>query len=151
MSLQITSEYQDNHFLKDTKSLAKDQRSDLSLQDLLKEAEDQTSAFVIISNVLHRKTTDQDGQAYTQIVLPHNRRAKVMRLAHSTPMAGHTGARRTKYKIMRNFFGRTSPRTSRHTVVHASDAKRPLKRTTDSLHFKPLRLSPLHSNVVHWM
>ena len=28
MSLQITSEYQDDHFLKDTESLAKDQRSD---------------------------------------------------------------------------------------------------------------------------
>ena len=139
MSLQITSEYQDDHFLKDTESLAKDQRSDLSLQDLLKEAEDQTSDFVIISNVLHRKTTDQDGQAYTQIVLPHNRRAEVMRLTHSTPMAGHTGGRRTKYKIMRNFFW---PNITKDVKTYCRSCERCQKTAKTDHRLTPLQTIP---------
>ena len=139
MSLQITSEYQDDHFLKDTESLAKDQRSDISLQDLQKEAEDQTSDFVIISNVLHRKTTDQDGQAYTQIVLPHNRRAEVMRLAHSTPMAGHIGARRTKYKIMRNFFW---PNITKDVKAYCRSCERCQKTAKKDHRLAPLQTTP---------
>ena len=136
MSLQITSEY---HFLKDTESLAKDQRSDISLQDLQKEAEDQTSDFVIVSNVLHRKTTDQDGQAYTQIVLPHNRRAKVMCLAHSTPMAGHSGARITKYKIMRNFFW---PNITKDVKAYCRSCERCQKTAKKDHRLAPLQTTP---------
>ena len=37
-------------------------------------------------------------------MLPSNRRDEVIKLAHATPMAGHVGTVRTKYKIMKNFF-----------------------------------------------
>ena len=53
--------------------LVKDQRADLSLQRLLDQAKDPDSEFVIENEVLQRKTRDNHGNPYTQIVLPENR------------------------------------------------------------------------------
>ena len=47
---------------------------------------------------------DQTGSSYNQITLPKDRRLTAMTQAHSTPMAGHSGSNRTKYKIMKFFY-----------------------------------------------
>ena len=47
---------------------------------------------------------DQIGSPYNQIVLHEDRRLTAITLAHSTPMAGHSGSNRTKYKIMKLFY-----------------------------------------------
>ena len=84
--------------------LVKDQRANSSLQRLLDQAKDPDSEFVIENEVLQRKTRDNHGNPYTQIVLPENRRAQVTHIAHASPIGGHHGWKRTKYRILRNFF-----------------------------------------------
>ncbi len=89
----------------DAVSIAKDQKDDPTLRGLFSQANSSNdSEFVICKDILHRKTTDKDGTPYFQVVLPKNRRQQILRIAHSTPMAGHTGSKATKHKIMRNFF-----------------------------------------------
>ena len=51
-------------------------------------ADTEGSQFTGVSDFLHRKTTDQNGRPYLQIVLPADRRAEIIKIAHSTPMAG---------------------------------------------------------------
>ena len=68
------------------------------------ESQRQETELIIMNNVLHRKTQDADGHAFTQIVVPTNRKNEIIKIAHSTPMAGHLGHRATLSKIHRNFY-----------------------------------------------
>ena len=65
----------------DRQDLIHDQKTDQTLKDLWIAAETDNSEFQVINEVLQRQTTDQDGQQYTQIVLPVNRRQEVIRIA----------------------------------------------------------------------
>ena len=75
--------------------LVKDQRADSSLQRLLDQAKDPDSEFefVIENEVLQRKTRDNHGNPYTQIVLPENRREEENDLKHSDPPDHHPSAK----------------------------------------------------------
>ena len=53
---------------------------------------------------MQRQTMDQIGSAYNQIILREDRRLTAMTLAHSTPMAGHLGSNRIKYKTLKLFY-----------------------------------------------
>ena len=89
----------------DRDKLEKDQKDDPTLTDLWQQANGtENCEYTVISCILHKQTRDQNKQPYTRIVLPTNRRQEVIRLAHSTLMAGHMGYKRAKYKIMKNFF-----------------------------------------------
>ena len=93
-----------SHDDSDRQDLVHAQKADQTLKELWIAAEADNSEFLVINEVLQRQTTDQDGQKYTQIVLPVNHRQEVIKIAHSTPMAGHLGTKPTQYKIMKNFF-----------------------------------------------
>ena len=89
----------------DADAIAKDQKDDPTLSDLFRQANFSNDTEIVLEkDILHRKTSDKDGVPYLQVVLPKNRRQEVLRTAHSTPMAGHTGSKPTKFKIMKNFF-----------------------------------------------
>ena len=105
LSLQDTDQIHEVADDFDRQFLAKDQKTDPSLAELWQTADTEGSQFTVVSDILHRKTTDQNGRPYLQIVLPADRRAEIIKIAHSTPMAGHLGGKATKYKVMRNFFG----------------------------------------------
>ncbi|PVD19936.1 hypothetical protein C0Q70_20430 [Pomacea canaliculata] len=45
----------------------------------------------------------REGKAVHQVVVPRAYRQEVLRWAHDTPMAGHLGVRRTKYKVANNY------------------------------------------------
>ena len=83
------------------RAIAKTPRHDPSLADLWRQAEQIESDFVIEEGALLRKTKDKDGDSYTRLVLPTNQQESVIRIAHSTPAAGHVGYESTKYK---NYF-----------------------------------------------
>ena len=85
-------------------NLIQDQRADETLKELWKSANKEDSPFMTNKGVLMRKTKDKLGEPYTQFIVPQSRRLEVLKLAHSAPAAGHTGARRTKFKVLKNFF-----------------------------------------------
>ena len=43
-------------------------------------------------------------QRYMQLVLPKKHRQKVMEMAHSMPLAGHLGSKKTIDRIIRRFY-----------------------------------------------
>ena len=51
-----------------------------------------------------RMMKDQVGEPYTQVIVAKSRRLEVLKLAHSAPASGHTGANTTKFKVLKNFF-----------------------------------------------
>ena len=79
------------------------QRADEILMELWKSANVEDSPFMTNKGVLMRKTKDKLGEPYTQVIVPQLRRLEVQKLAHSTPAAGHTRARRTKFKVLKNY------------------------------------------------
>ena len=85
-------------------NLIQDQRADETLKELWKSANKEDSPFMTNKGVLMRKTKDKLGEPYTQVIVPQSRRLEVLKLAHSAPAAGHTGAHRTKFKVLKNFF-----------------------------------------------
>ncbi len=89
----------------DAIALSQEQAEDETLHKLWQETSEDTSEYVVIDKVLHRQTMDQLGAPRFQIVVPSCRRLQVLRLAHTSPMAGHVGSARTKFKILKSFFG----------------------------------------------
>ena len=88
----------------DSEALRRDQHNDPTLAELWSSADQENSPYITKHGILHRQSADRLGEPIWQIVLPANRRQRVLDLAHSTPMAGHGGHKRTKYKILKHFF-----------------------------------------------
>ena len=88
----------------DSEALRRDQRNDPTLAEPWSSADQENSPYITKHGILHRQSADRLGEPIWQIVLPVNRRQQVLDLAHSTPMAGHGGHTRTKYKILKHFF-----------------------------------------------
>ena len=83
-------------------AFAEAQKQDVTLKPLWLQA-DKDSEYVTKEGALHRLTKDKLGNKTTQLVMPTHLRAKVIELAHSTPVTGHIGAEQTKHKIMKNY------------------------------------------------
>ena len=68
--------------------------------------EEITSRVIEKDGVLLRKWTprDQPNQVIEQLVLPKTYRNKVLKLAHSVPIAGHLGAEKTTQRVLRRFY-----------------------------------------------
>jgi len=81
--------------------LKRDKKSDRSLINCWPLADRQKAGYYIRDGVLYRNYKYL-GQNYEQLVLPVNRRQKVMRLAHEI-YAGHLGAKKTKERIKLSF------------------------------------------------
>ena len=84
----------------DFEALRRDQHNDSILAEPWSSADQENSPYITKHGILHRKSADWLGEPIWQIVLPANRCQQVLDLAHSTPIAGHGGHKRTKYKIL---------------------------------------------------
>ena len=79
--------------------LTEAQKQDDTLKPLWLQT-DKDSESVTKEGALHRLTKDKLGKEATHLVMLTQLRAKVIELAHFTPVAGHIGAEQTKRKIM---------------------------------------------------
>jgi hypothetical protein len=85
--------------------MAKMQREDETLADIVQSAEDQADDHYIISDGMeYRKGRTKELEAIEQLVLPRSCRPMVLQLAHAIPLAGHLGKRKTTQRILRRFF-----------------------------------------------
>src|SRR6218665_2834997 len=79
-----------------------EQKSGESLKAWWKFAEDKQSEFCVVNELLYKKHRTLDQVIY-QLVLPKERRIKVMSLAHEEPFGGHLGEEKTRERIKLSF------------------------------------------------
>ena len=87
----------------DKNSLIKAQENDPSLHDLREKVKGTDSEYTVNDRVLYRLTTKSNKEPYMQIIIPTDHCENIIRIAHSTMMAGHSGYKIMKYHIMKNF------------------------------------------------
>ncbi|XP_077863555.1 uncharacterized protein LOC144347604 [Saccoglossus kowalevskii] len=97
-------------------SLVEQQEADFTLKELMasalseNEAENLPKCCYMKDGVLMRKwrppssPADEDWTIVHQIVVPHSYRHEILRIAHSIPVAGHLGVRKTEARIMAHFY-----------------------------------------------
>ena len=83
--------------------LQKLQKTDQSLAAMREIAEEDTAVFWK-DGLLHRKSSRIGHEDWDQIVLPKECRRQVLEIAHSVPMGGHLGKKKTTQRILRRFF-----------------------------------------------
>ena len=93
-----------------------------------------------------RVTKDQNGERYTQIVLPTEQREKVIRIAHYVPSSGHIGYKPTKYKIMKNFFW---PGMAKDIKQACQSCERCQKTAKQSPSVAPMQATPTFTEPNH--
>lgn len=87
----------------DKNSLAALQQADHSLQDARRQAEQGDGPYVWEDGLLTRQKKDADSDVHSLLVLPQVCRPEVLRMAHSTPVAGHFGQRKTFSRLLYRF------------------------------------------------
>ena len=85
-----------------------------------------------------RMTKDKVGEPYTQVIVPKSRRLEVLKLAHSAPASGHTGANRTKFKVLKNFFW---PSIGKQTTQFCRSCERCQKTAKRTNNHAPLTIT----------
>ena len=104
---QVQSEYLSEISFKD--DLVTYQEADKSLSKVrqLASQDGKTSRnarFFFRSNVLYRAYHTVSGEVIDEIVVPQRFRMKILQVAHDTPCGGHMGCRKTRNRILQNFF-----------------------------------------------
>ena len=79
----------------DAKKFEEQQRNDESLKSWWRQAQEKESEFCVVNGLLHKRYRILDQTIY-QLVLPKERRIKVMELAHDSVFGGHLGEEKTK-------------------------------------------------------
>ena len=96
----------------DAKKFEEQQRQDESLKAWWKLAPDKESEFCVVNGLLYKRYRILDQTIY-QLVLPKERRIKVMELAHESVFGGHLGEEKTRERIKLSF---TWPKMRRDIV-----------------------------------
>jgi hypothetical protein len=99
----------------DTAELEKDQKSDQTLEKAWSLAEITDTEYLVEDNLLYHRGQTSTGEELLQLVLPASQREKVLKIAHSTPLAGHLGRRKTTNRLLQRFFW---PGISKDVAVH---------------------------------
>lgn len=84
--------------------IAEEQRMDTSLEKAWKSTGMDGSTYYVQGQKLYHRSYDPLGNELEQLVLPQSKRHQAINLAHSVPMAGHLGNRRTTSRLLRRFF-----------------------------------------------
>ncbi|XP_070212629.1 uncharacterized protein [Littorina saxatilis] len=88
--------------------LKKEQREDHTLNRLHVLAETKIVkgrvTFVHVKGILYRQYIDKYGKTHQQVVVPIQRRSKVLSVGHDTPMAGHLGHKKTRERVWQDFY-----------------------------------------------
>ena len=85
------------------------QESDTTLDNVRKFAcqdsvKSRNACFFFRNKILYRAFHSATGEVVNQIVVPKAFRLKILEIAHDTPCGGHMGCRKTRNRIMQNFF-----------------------------------------------
>ncbi|MEW8544650.1 MAG: reverse transcriptase domain-containing protein, partial [Candidatus Thiodiazotropha sp.] len=89
--------------------LATEQRNDLSLEKVRKLAKgpvtvSKNAYFYEKESIIYRAFYDKSDNVIHQIVVPKKYRQRLMQVAHDIPFGGHMGNRKTRNRLLQNFF-----------------------------------------------
>ena len=82
--------------------LGEEQKADETLQQAWEATEEKGSEFECKNDLLYHRTGKQEEEL--QLAVPTTRRKKLIRLAHTDPMAAHMGRKRTSEKLFRRYW-----------------------------------------------
>ena len=89
--------------------LVREQKGDPSLSKVRKLAKgpqiiSRNSYFYEKDNIIYRAFCDKGNVVVNQVVVPEKYRKQLMQLAHDIPFSGHMGNRKTRNRLLQNFF-----------------------------------------------
>ena len=60
--------------------------------------------FFVKDGIMYRAFEESDSKIVNQIVVPKEIRKEILKIAHDVPLGGHLGNRKTRRRILQNFF-----------------------------------------------
>ena len=96
-------------YISGKENLRKDQREDHTLTKVrelteIKEVNRDEPYFMYKENVLYRRFKMPNGEIIDQIVVPEKYRKTIMEVAHDMPFGGHLGNKKTRERILNQFY-----------------------------------------------
>lgn len=80
------------------------QENDPTLKECRKKAKEGTDSFAYCNGILTRSWRSGRKPRVKEVVLPRQYRETTLKMAHSSPFAGHFGRTKTAQRILKNFF-----------------------------------------------
>jgi hypothetical protein len=101
-----------------------EQGKDSSLEQFRKRTRDCSEEnFIIRENgMMYRVFKTKSGDILKQVIVPSKFRKQILALGHDIPMAGHLGIKKTRERVLRNFFGQVFLKIQNHIVNPAQNA-----------------------------
>ena len=87
----------------DSRKLGEEQKTDSSLSNLWQKAEKSEKGYSFEQGVLVHHTSDGVDDLVVRVVVPVSRRQPILKMGHSSSIAGHFGVKKTHAKIARHF------------------------------------------------
>ena len=87
----------------DREKLIAEQQADATLRNVLELAQRKEKGYAFDQGILVHYSEDSLGDSCQRVVVPSSRRNNVLELAHSNPMAGHFGYKKTYARISQHF------------------------------------------------
>ena len=83
--------------------LIQQQEEDSSLTNVRRLADEQEKGYTREDGLIVHMENDELGTVWKRVVIPQDRRNSILALAHSNPLAGHLGVKKTTARIRRHF------------------------------------------------
>ena len=127
--------------------LIKEQRADPSLDKIWETSKEGVArknvTFPVRDGVLYRHYRDRSGRTFDQLVVPEKYRADVLRLCHGAGWSGHLGNKKTKDRLLTEFYWPGCFRDA-ESQVRACDVCQRVGKPNEKCK-APLRLVPIIS------
>lgn len=127
--------------------LIKEQRADPSLDKIWETSKEGVArknvTFPVRDGVLYRHYRDRSGRTFDQLVVPEKYRADVLRLCHGAGWSGHLGNKKTKDRLLTEFYWPGCFRDA-ESRVRACDVCQRVGKPNEKCK-APLRLVPIIS------
>ena len=120
--------------------LAEEQKADETLQQAWEATEEKGSEFECKNDLLYHRTGKQEEEL--QLAVPTTQRKKLIRLAHTDPMAAHIGQKRTSEKLFRRYWWPVLCQDVKRFIQECVECQRavPMRKSK-----APLRMMPVFS------
>ena len=109
----------------DRQGLAAEQKADDTLQKAWIEAQgDANPSYVVQDDLLYHVYENGGSQQKLRLVVPKKRRQRLVKLAHTSPLAAHLGRKKTTEKLQRRFYWPGLTKDVRDSVRQCMECQR---------------------------
>ena len=116
------------------------QKDDPEVRALWESAEQGSDSLTIQDGTLYKQVEDELGRQKNLLVVPTNLRKRVWEAAHSHPLAGHVGHKKTRRKMAQNFYW---PKMARDVLAWTKTCVVCQKGNVARRHQAPMQIMPV--------